>query len=187
MPEPNSPFAEVVRRFYEAEIRFIVIGGVALGAHGSSYLTKDTDFAYSIEPENLERLAAFLKTIHARVLGRPANDGFVVTPMTLERARFVNLRTDLGEVDVMREIAGVDSFEGLWERSVPMDFGGFTVRVASIDDLIVMKRAANRPKDQAHIYELLALKKLAAEKEAAEEEATEQEAESSRENLPDRE
>ena len=60
----------------------------------------------------------------------------------------------------MREIPGVESFEGLWERAVPMDLGGFIVRVASLDDLIAMKRAANRPKDQAHIRELLALKKL---------------------------
>jgi hypothetical protein len=137
-----------------------VIGGVALGAHGSNYATKDVDFAYAVESENLERLAAFLPTIHARVSGRPANDGFVISTMTLQRARFLNLYTDLGEVDVMREIGGIDSFEGLWERAIPMDLGGFVVRVASIDDLIAMKRSANRPKDQAHIYELLALKKL---------------------------
>jgi hypothetical protein len=74
--------------------------------------------------------------------------------------RFLNLFTDLGEVDVMRETPGVDSFEGLWERAVPMDLGGFTVRVASLDDLIAMKRAADRPKDRNHLYELLALKKL---------------------------
>jgi predicted nucleotidyltransferase len=164
-----------VRKFHEAGIRFVLIGGLALRAHGSNYLTTDADFAYAIEPDNLERLAAFLPTIHARVLGRPANDGFVITARTLERVRFLNLFTDWGEVDVMREIGGVDSFEGLWERAVPMDFGGFVVRVASIDDLIAMKRAANRPKDQAHIYELLALKKLIAE----------QEAESASENLRD--
>jgi predicted nucleotidyltransferase len=177
MQETKLPFAEVVRLFHEAKIRFIVIGGVALGAHGSNYATKDVDFAYAVDSENVERLAAFLPTIHARVLGRPANDNFVITAATLQRARFLNLFTDVGEVDVMREIAGVDSFEGLWERAVEMDFGGFIVRVASIDDLISMKRAANRPKDQAHIYELLALKKLIAE----------QEAEAASENAPDKE
>lgn len=165
MPEQKIPFAEAVRRFHEAGIRFVVIGGVALGAHGSDYATKDVDFAYAVEPENVERLEAFLATIHARVLGRPANDGFRITAGTLTRVRFLNLFTDLGEVDIMREIPGVDSFEGLWERAVEMDFGGFVVRVASIDDLILMKRAANRPKDQAHIFELLALKKLIAEQE----------------------
>ncbi len=160
MPERKIPFAETIRSFHDAGIRFVVIGGVALGAHGSNYATKDVDFAYAVESENLERLAAFLPTIHARVSGRPANDGFVISTMTLQRARFLNLYTDLGEVDVMREIGGIDSFEGLWERAIPMDLGGFVVRVASIDDLIAMKRSANRPKDQAHIYELLALKKL---------------------------
>jgi predicted nucleotidyltransferase len=160
MSEPNTAFAETIRCFHEAGIRFVIIGGVALGLHGSNYVTEDVDFAYAVEAENVERLAAFLPTIHATVLGRPAHDNFVITPRTLQRVRFINLRTDLGEVDVMREVPGVESFEGLWERAVPMDLGGFAVHVASLDDLIAMKRAANRPKDQAHIYELLALKKL---------------------------
>lgn len=60
----------------------------------------------------------------------------------------------------MREIPGVDSFEALRERAIPIDLGGFVVPIASLDDLITMKRAANRPKDQSHLYELLALKKL---------------------------
>ena len=160
MSNEKIPFAEAIRRFHEAGIRFVVIGGVALASHGSDLATKDVDFAYALEPDNLDRLAAFLPTIHARVSGRPAGDGFVITPQTLQRARFLNLYTDLGEVDVMREIGGVDSFDGLWERATLMDLGGFVVRVASIDDLISMKRAANRPKDQSHLYELLALKKL---------------------------
>lgn len=149
-----------VRTFHEAGIRFVLIGGLAMNAYGASNITRDADFAYAVEPDNLDRLAAFLPTIHARVLGRPANDNFVITAATLAKVRFLNLKTDLGDVDVMREIGGVDSFEGLWERASLMDLGGFVVRVASIDDLISMKRAANRPKDQSHLYELLALKKL---------------------------
>lgn len=129
-------------------------------SHGANTLTLDVDLAYAVDPANLERLAAFLPTIHARVSGRPANDRFVITPATLAGVRFLNLSTDLGEVDVMRDIPGVDSFEGLAERAVVMDFDGFSVRVASLDDLIAMKRAAGRPKDQLHLYELLALKRL---------------------------
>lgn len=160
MSNEKIPFAETIKTFHQAGIRFVVIGGVALAAHGSNLATKDVDFAYAVDAENIERLAAFLPTIHARVLGRPVNDHFVITTDTLQKVRFLNLQSDLGAVDVMREIPGVESFDGLWNRAIPMDLGGFVVRVASIDDLIAMKRAANRPKDQSHIYELLALKKL---------------------------
>lgn len=151
---------KAVRAFHEAGIEFVLIGGLAMRAHGSNVMTTDADFAYAVDADNLERLAAFLPTIHARVLGRPANDHFVITPLTLQKVRFLNLYTDLGEIDVMREIPGIDSFAGLSERAAKTDLGGFVVRVASLDDLIAMKRAANRPKDQLHLYELLALKKL---------------------------
>ena len=60
----------------------------------------------------------------------------------------------------MRDIPGVSGFDSLWENSVSLDLGGFVVRVASLDDLIAMKRAANRTKDQTHLFELLALKKM---------------------------
>ncbi|GAB4456730.1 MAG: hypothetical protein OHK0029_15220 [Armatimonadaceae bacterium] len=149
-----------VQAFQNAEIKCVLIGGMAMRAHGSNYVTGDVDFAYAVDTTNIERLEAFLPTIRARVMGRPANDNFVITAQTLTRVRFLNLRTDLGEVDIMREIAGVESFEGLWERAVEMDLEGVRVRVASIDDLIAMKRAANRLKDQSHVLELLALKKL---------------------------
>ena len=59
MSNEKIPFAEAVRTFHEAGIRFVVIGGVALAAHGSSYATKDVDFAYAVDLENIERLAAF--------------------------------------------------------------------------------------------------------------------------------
>lgn len=160
MPEQSIPFADTIRSLHEAGIRFVIIGGVAMGAQGSSYLTTDVDFAYAADAENVERLAAFLTAVRAQVLGRPVGDQFVVSPMLLQQVRFLNLSTNLGAMDVMREVPGVDSFEGLWGRAVPMDLGGFVVRVASLDDLIAMKRAANRPKDQNHLYELLALRKL---------------------------
>jgi predicted nucleotidyltransferase len=153
--------AESIRPFREAGVRFVVIGGLAMNAHGSSHITSDVDLAYAVEPENVERLAEVLGAIHARILGRPAYAPITILPSTLLKVRFLNLSTDVGAVDVLREIPGVDSFDGLWQRAVVADLGGgLTVRVASLDDLISMKRAVSRPKDVGHLYELLALKKL---------------------------
>jgi predicted nucleotidyltransferase len=150
---------KTVQAFHEAEIRFVLIGGLALVAYGQAIITRDVDLVYAVDPENLGRIAAYLPTIRARVLGRPAGDGFVIQTSTLERVRFLNLSTDLGIVDLMRQVPGVDSFEGLWERASVLDLGGFEVRVASVDDLIAMKQAANRPKDQMHLPGLLELKR----------------------------
>ena len=72
----------------------------------------------------------------------------------------MTLETDATDVDILGDIPGIDSFEGLWERSVESTLYGLPVRVASIEDLISMKRTANRLKDQNHIMELLALQKL---------------------------
>lgn len=78
---------EAVHAFHKAEIEFVVIGGLAMISHGANTLTQDVDLAYAVDPQNLERLAAFLPTIHAQVLGRPTNDSFVITPNTLAGVR----------------------------------------------------------------------------------------------------
>lgn len=59
-----------------------------------------------------------------------------------------------------RRLAYIESYNTLKEHGSDIDLFGLPIRVAAIDDLILMKRAANRPKDQNHILELMALKKL---------------------------
>lgn len=75
----------------------------------------------------------------------------------------LTLETDFGDLDLLAIPEGLDSYEGLVSRAIEMEVFGVPVLVASVDDRIAMKRAANRPKDQAHLYELLALKKLLTE------------------------
>lgn len=77
----------------------------------------------------------------------------------------MTLETDVSPVDLLGEIPGIGSFEELWERSVETELYGIQIHVASLDDLIAMKKAANRPKDQAHLLELLALKRLKEEEQ----------------------
>jgi hypothetical protein len=68
--------------------------------------------------------------------------------------------TDLGVIDLIDEVPGVRSFEDLWDRSSIKHVYELTLRIAALDDLIAMKRAAGRTKDQGHLEELEALRRL---------------------------
>lgn len=140
MPELPAEFRRILALLTEAKIDFVVVGGLAMVLLGTA-----------------------VRHLNPRLLGFNPTAGFELTAARLARVRFLNLTTDLGQVDLLPLPSGLDSYEGLKARSVELDMDGFTVRVASIDDLIAMKRAAGRVKDQAHLLELQALKRLLAE------------------------
>lgn len=70
------------------------------------------------------------------------------------------LATDAGSLDRLGEVAGVYSYDSLADNANNVELFGQQVKVASLDDLIQMKKAANRTKDQLHLLELRAMKKL---------------------------
>ena len=142
-------FLKAIRCLHDAQVDFVVIGGVAMQLHGGAHLTEDIDFSFAPTEENRERLAATINTLHPRV-------------------RVLNLQTDLGGIDLLPLPSGIDSFAGLWNRAAVMEIDEMTVRVASLDDLMAMKTAAGRPKDQRHLMELSALKRIVAEEEGQE-------------------
>ena len=107
-----------------------------------------------------------LSTRRVRLRGVPEDLPFIFDRQTLRNTANFTLTTDLGALDILGDAAGVDSFERLWERSILLDVDGEAVHVASIADLLSMKRAANRPKDQNHILELLELQKLLEDSDA---------------------
>jgi hypothetical protein len=131
--------------------------------HGSAHLTDDLDLCYGRDPSNVEALARAFAPHHPRLRGVPADLPFLWDARTIKNGRNFTLDTSLGQVDMLGEAAGAEDFERLWERSQVKQLDDVEVHVASIDDLVAMKRAANRLKDRDHVLELLALKKLIAE------------------------
>ncbi|MBB6050844.1 nucleotidyl transferase AbiEii/AbiGii toxin family protein [Armatimonas rosea] len=160
MPEKEPDFAALLQRLHEAGARFVLIGGLAMMSHGSAHVTVDIDVAYARDSENFVALANVIQSIHARLRGLPPDIPFPLDAQTFRNAMNLTLETDFGDLDLLAIPEGLDSYEGLVSRAVEMEVFGVSVHVASVDDLIAMKRAANRPKDQAHLYELLALKEL---------------------------
>lgn len=118
---------------------------------GSSLPTKDIDVIPSRDRLNLDRLGRALTRMNAktRISGEPVPtkiDGGFLANMPL----MLNLVTDFGEMDLTFSPAGsTGDFDG-WRRGATSEEieEGLTVLVASLDDVIDSKRAANRPKDQ---------------------------------------
>ena len=159
MPQKEPEFLELLKSLVSEQVRFVIVGGIAMVLHGSSSVTFDLDLAVSLDAENESAAVRAIAPFGPRPPHYPAGLGFVWDERSFTGA-VVHLNTDIGPLDLLRVLPKIDSFEGLWNRSELREIGDLEVRVASIDDLIAMKQAANRPKDQEHIRQLKALKAL---------------------------
>ncbi len=152
--EPFRP-RELLRVLVAHGVDFVVIGGMAGSARGSAYITRDLDIAYARDPHNLERLAAALREVAARLRGAPADVPFLLDEKTLAAGAHFTFDTDSGPLDLLDRPDGSPSYDALRRRAgAPMEVDGHQVLVASLDDLIAMKEATGRPRDQVVASEL---------------------------------
>lgn len=158
--EPNNDFQRVIKALDASGLRFVIIGGIAMRLQGAAHMTDDINFAFARDPQSLTALVRALAPYRPRLRGTPPGLPFFWDVRTLQTSINMTLETDVGNVDLLGEPAGVASFEDLWQGATVLDRQGVPVRVASVDALIAMKRAAGRPKDQAHLLELERLLKV---------------------------
>jgi predicted nucleotidyltransferase len=152
-----------LRRLNENDVRYVLIGGLAMMLHGSAHITEDIDIGYARSAANFAALAGALRSMNARLRNVPRDLPFVLDARTFVNTQNLTLETDLAPFDLLGYIPGVDDFDQLFERAILTQLDGIAVRIASLDDIIAMKRAADRPKDRNHIAELLELKQLSSE------------------------
>ncbi len=156
--EPPPRLFRALATLAAHQVRFILIGGYAAIARGSPVLTSDIDICYARDRANLERLAAALKELGAALRGTPADVPFMLDAKTLEARDSFTFSTNFGPLDCLGTPAGTLGFHDLDAAATDEDLDGFTVRVASLDDLIRMKRAAGRTKDRIALEWLGALR-----------------------------
>lgn len=154
---------EILRRLIARGVDFVVIGGIAAVLHGSAQATYDLDICYATDLGNLAALGEVLVELGARLKGVEDPLPFAPDESTLRRIELLTMVTDEGELDILARPAGSPGYDALRRNADRFDLDGFSVLVASIDDLIAMKQAAGRRKDLAAVEELEALKHLSTE------------------------
>ena len=131
------------------DVDFVLIGGLAGMARGSSYPTFDVDIAYGRGHDNLERLARALRELGATLRGAPKDVSFQLDAETLARGAHFTFETRYGSLDILDRPDGSPDYDSLRTSAgerVPVE--GVRVFVASLDHLIAMKEAAGRTKDK---------------------------------------
>jgi hypothetical protein len=146
-PKPEFDPVPALIRFTDSGVDFVVIGGVAGGAHGSAFGTQDLDVAYARATENLERLAAVLRELGSTLRGAPPDLPFILDAKSLAEGGNFTFDTDLGKIDILAFPAGAPPYDKLRASAKEIEVDGRLVRVASLDHLIAMKEAAARPRD----------------------------------------
>jgi hypothetical protein len=139
---------------HRRDVRFVVIGGVAVGAHGYVRGTEDLDLVPDPDPSNLVRLTDSLEELESMLptVGRafdPSTDVGVI-----RRGGNVTADTRFGGLDIVQRAIGVPSYSDLALDAVDSELLGVPVRICSLARLRKMKQAAGREQDRADLANL---------------------------------
>ena len=153
--EPVAGQRALLVALVRAGVRFVVIGGHAVAAHGYERATRDIDIVFSTDQASCERFAQLLVGLDARVriADLPAPGGAITGEWLAGGGHFV-FSTTHGLLDALTWIAGLD-YAALQSRALTADLAdGTEIVVCGYDDLVMMKRIADRPRDREDLREL---------------------------------
>ena len=153
VPLDASALLEVLERH---RVQYVVVGGFAAELHGSVRRTADVDVVPRATADNLERLAAALREVQAKIRTEGLPEGLPFSPSgeAMVGMTMLNLVTTHGELDLNFTPSGTAGYEDLHADATTFDVGRVQVQVASLADVIRSKTAAGRPKDFDALPEL---------------------------------
>ena len=152
-----TEYAKLLRVLTDAQVEFVLIGGVAANLHGSARATFDVDVVYSRKRANIANLVKGLAPHKPYPRGAPPGLPFKFDEATVRNGLNFTLDTALGDLDLLGEVAGGGTYEQLLAHVIEMEAFGIRCKCVTLERLIQLKRAAGRPKDLESIADLQAL------------------------------
>ncbi len=135
----DKDFVEFIECCVARDVKFLIVGGYALAAHGHPRATKDLYVWLLIDQNNAELVAMALIDFGMESVGLEASD-------FMEPGVIVQLGYPPVRIDLLTSASGVE-FADCWSRRMMVDVGNVKAGFISYDDLLSNKRASGRPQD----------------------------------------
>lgn len=145
---------QTLARLNKSGVPYVLIGGMAARAHGSSVNTEDIDICILASDEHFRRIVEVFADVHPCYRMQPGKPPLTPDHPWLTGLKNLYLRTDLGQLDVLGDIPEVGDYKAIRDKTVEIDFAGVRCRVLDIPTLIEAKLRAGRPKDHQAVQEL---------------------------------
>lgn len=148
MVEQTLPedFREFLRLLNDADVRYLLIGGYAVGFHGYPRATADMDIWVAVAPDNAAKLVNVFHLFGMQ-------DSKLTPGLFLERGKIIRMGVPPMRIEVLTEIDGV-SFEDCYAARVTTEIDGQQVHLISSRHLRINKQAAGRHKDMDDLEHL---------------------------------
>ena len=153
-----ADFENLLARLIEHQVEFVLVGGFAATAHGSTLLTQDVDICARFSTDNLMRLQEAVADLHPVHRMTPRRLPLRLTPETCRGLKNLYLDTDFGQLDCLGTIQGVGDFQQVREHGVEVNLPAGICRILSLEALIQSREAMGRPRDRESVLQLKAIR-----------------------------
>jgi predicted nucleotidyltransferase len=151
----NSDIPSLIELLADAEVEFVIVGGMAAVVQGVPVTTFDLDIVHNRGEANTKKLLALLKTVHARYRGYPPDKKIELSEAAFLGRGHKLLYTDLGALDVLGAIEDGLEYEDLLAHSIEVGLRGKTVKILSLEKLADLKSRSANEKDRL-VFKLIA-------------------------------
>jgi hypothetical protein len=161
-----NDFLTLFEALHEAQVRYLVVGGVAVVLHGHPRFTADVDLVVKLTSENCRKAVSALGKLGYRPRAPVPAEQFESPELRRQWAEEKGLITlsfwspqhPATEVDVF--VNEPFDFDAAYAEATMAALGPVTVPVASVRELIALKQMAGRPKDLEDIRHLRLLQRF---------------------------
>ncbi len=159
-------YEEIFKALFEEEVKYLIVGGMAVNLYGYTRMTVDLDIMVDLKEENLKKLIKAMEKINCKPKVPVKPIDFTLSEKREEWAKekgtvvftFIDLSDPIKHVDIF--LKNPIDFDKSYQSRTTIYIKSVPIYLISIDDLIELKKLSGRPRDLEDIHHLTLIKEL---------------------------